>query len=63
MPRSSVSVGVVVGGDDGTVGVPGRDCKPGTPGKENCSLAGGNGGAEGVVASAVAGSVVIDFSL
>lgn len=61
--RRSVSVGAAVGGDDGTARMPGNDCRLGTPGKENCSFAGGNGGAKGVVASAVVGSVIIDFSL
>jgi len=34
----SACVGVSVGTDDGRMGMPGRDCTPGTPRKENNSL-------------------------
>src|ERR1700727_1767139 len=43
--RISASVGVFVGAEEGSTGIPGGDCAPGAPGKENISLTDGNFGA------------------
>jgi hypothetical protein len=40
--RTSAWLGGAVGGDEGIAGMPGTDCTPGTPGKENMSLVRGN---------------------